>query len=149
VFAIPLAITIARDARGLERALLRPKFTLRDGAIKLREHLGATDATIVGLSSPPLVLGTPYKNYYVREDFNTTRASLKKLGITHILLNSGFDVSRIIIRRAFPRLLGKLRPALELPVRNLHLVLYPVGDRLLKYPDPVERRIPEQPGPAG
>lgn len=149
VFAIPLAITIARDAKGLERTLLRPKFSLRDGAIKLREHLGATDATIVGLASPPLVLGTPYKNYYVRQGFNTTRASLKKLGITHILLNSGFDISRNIFRRAFPRLLGKLRPALVLPVRNLSLELYPVGDRLLEYPDPVERRNPEQSGPAG
>jgi hypothetical protein len=147
-FAIPFAITIVRDERGLSKAFGNPTFTLRDGAIKLREHLGATDATIVGLSSPPLVLGTPYKNFYVREYFNSTRAALQHLGITHILLNSGYDVSRNIFRREFPHMIGSLRPALIMPVRNLRLVLYPVGNRLVNYREP-PRRPPPSRRPSG
>jgi hypothetical protein len=144
-FAIPLAITVARDQRGLRKTLGHPTFTLRDGAIKLRNHLGDVDATIVGLASPPLVLGTPYKNYYVRETFNSTRAALQKLGITHILLHSGFDVSRDIFRREFPRMLSTLRPSLVLPVRNLRLLLYPVGKKLVNYQEPPRRPVPRRP----
>lgn len=144
-FAIPLAITIARDTKGLKKTLGHPTFTLRDGAIKLRKELGETDATIVGLASPPLVLGTPYRNYYVREYFNSTRSALQQLGITHILLHSGFDVSRDIIRREFPRMLGSLRPTLVIPVRNLRLLLYPVGRKLVDYKEPPRRPVVRRP----
>ena len=140
VFAIPFAIMLVRDARGLQTPLLHPTFTLRDGALKMRAHLGKTDATIVGLASPPLVLGTPYKNFYVREYFNSQRSALQQLGITHILLNDGYDISRNIFKREFPRLLGTLRPSLVLPVRNLKLMLYPVGTRLQNYRTPPPRR---------
>jgi hypothetical protein len=139
VFAIPLAITIVRDQKGLAKTLGHPTFTLRDGAIKLRQHLGDTDATIVGLNSPPLVLGTPYKNFYVREYFNSTRSALQKLGITHILLHSSYDVSRDIIRREFPHLIGTLRPTLVIPMRNLRLLLYPVGNKLVDYKEQPRR----------
>jgi hypothetical protein len=108
----------------LREPLLAPHFTLRDGARAIEQAIGPRPATVLGAMSPPLVLGTPYKNFYLRSKFNSTRDQLEKLAPTHFLFNVHGDGSQTILRRELPKVDAKLIPILVLEVRGADLKLY-------------------------
>jgi hypothetical protein len=102
--------------------------TVRDGALQIEQQLGDRPATIAGFPSPGIVLGTPYKNFYVRGGFNATRDQLHALEITHFLFRvDRRDRTREIVQQASPELLQTLRPELALTVRDEPLQLFEVG----------------------
>lgn len=137
VAILPLAIAgqLIVHGRGLHRAIFKPTFSLRDAEVELEKFLGDQDVTIVGLASPQVVLGTPYKNYYVRDQFNSTRNALKRLDITYVLLHKGWDPSREVFRREFPGLLRNWPVALKIKFRGQIYNLHPVGNRFDRYKD--------------
>jgi hypothetical protein len=99
--------------------------TVRDGALRLEQHLGTNEATIVGFPSPGIVLGTPYKNFYVRGGFNATRDQLHALGITHFLFRrDARDRTREIVQQQSPDMLESIRAEITFEVRKEPLVLY-------------------------
>jgi hypothetical protein len=99
--------------------------TVRDGARRLQQHLGDRSATIVGFPSPGIVLGTPYRNFYVRGGFNATRDQLHALGITHFLFRrDARDRTREIVQQESPDMLESIRPEITFEVRKEPLVLY-------------------------
>jgi hypothetical protein len=108
----------------LREPLLAPHFTLRDGAHAIEQAIGPRPATVLGAQSPPLVLGTPYKNFYLRSKFNSTRDQLEKLAPTHFLFNVHGDGSQTILRRELPKVDAALIPILVLEVRGADLKLY-------------------------
>jgi hypothetical protein len=140
-----VAALIAINAYGLWKPLFRPKYTLRDAALRLEKHLGERDVVIVGLASPQVVLGTPYRNFYVRDAFNSTRAALKRLNVRYVLFVDGYDPSRTVFDREFPGLRKALSPELILEFRGMRHRLYPVGRRLELYPDDARVAKPKSP----
>jgi hypothetical protein len=130
LIALPLAAAMAWSAYGNFVSLRRPEYTVRDGAARLQQEIGARDATVVGFPSPGIVLGTPYKNFYVRGQFNAERAQILQLGITHLLLRDGKDATEDILQREFPSLMKKLQPRAELQVRGESLKLFDVESRM-------------------
>lgn len=128
-FFKPLAIACALVLFGVHAFLLRepllaPRFTLRDGAKAIEQAIGAGPATVLGAQSPGLVLGTPYKNFYLRSKFNATRQQLEKLAPTHFLFVARGDGSQTILRRELPSVAAALVPILLLQVRGVDLKLY-------------------------
>lgn len=57
----------------------------------IAERIGDRDATIIGAWAAPLVFETPYKTYYVKHRFNTSRESLLALDVTHVLIRHRGD----------------------------------------------------------
>jgi hypothetical protein len=111
----------------LRKPLFRPTFTLRDGAAAIVAAIGPQDATLIGARSPPMALGTPYKNFYVRSQFNATRAQLAQLAPTHFLFLTTRDGSNDILRRELPEVAKAMVPLLDLKVRGDSLRLYARG----------------------
>lgn len=114
---------------GVHAFLLREPFavanyTLRDGAKAIVASIGPGPATVLGAQSPPIVLGTPYKNFYLRSKFNATAAQLERLAPTHFLFIDGGDGSKTILRRELPLVEAALQPILSLKVRGVPLKLY-------------------------
>lgn len=77
-----------------------------------------------------MVLGTPYKNYYVRSQFNATRERLIALAPTHFLFVAGGDGSNTIITRELPAVASSKIELLTLNVRGDNLILYEVDERV-------------------
>jgi branched-subunit amino acid ABC-type transport system permease component len=127
---IGAVIAIASQARYLYQPLFQPTYTLRDGARAIADAIGPREATVVGARSPPMVLGTPYKNYYVRSQFNATRERLVALAPTHFLFVDGGDGSNTIITRELPAVSSSKRELLKLNVRGDDLILYAVDERV-------------------
>lgn len=129
--AVPLVVLLGWSAFGHIKYASSAEYTVRDGAREIEQQLGERDATIVGFASPGIVLGTPYKNFYVRGGFNETREQLQALGITHFLFRRDMsDRTREIVGRAFPDFMAGLRPDLALQVRAEPLELYDAGQSL-------------------
>jgi 4-amino-4-deoxy-L-arabinose transferase-like glycosyltransferase len=125
----PLAIVCALAVFGVHAFLLReplfaPRYTLRDGAKAIEQAIGPGPATVLGAQSPGLVLGTPYKNFYLRSKFNATRDQLEKLAPTHFVFVANGDGSQTILRRELPSVAAALVPILMLKVRGVDLKLY-------------------------
>jgi hypothetical protein len=125
----PLAIACALGLFGIHAFMLReplfaPRFTLRDGAKAIEQAIGPGPATVLGVQSPGLVLGTPYKNFYLRSKFNETREQLEKLAPTHFVFIAGGDASQTILRRELPSVAAALVPILALQVRGVDLKLF-------------------------
>jgi 4-amino-4-deoxy-L-arabinose transferase-like glycosyltransferase len=123
-------IAIASQARYLYQPLFRPSYTLRDSAQAIVQTIGPREATVLGARSPPMVLGTPYKNYYVRSQFNATRERLIALAPTHFLFVAGGDGSNTIITRELPAVASSKIELLTLNVRGDNLILYEVDERV-------------------
>jgi hypothetical protein len=125
--AVPLAALLVLSAYGHLTYARSAVYTVRDGAQRIRQQLGDQPATIVGFPSPGIVLGTPYKNFYVRGGFNATRDQLHALGITHFLFRrDGRDRTREIVQEQSPDMLQSIRPEIDLEVRKEPLILYAV-----------------------
>jgi hypothetical protein len=124
VRVLPTVALLAYCAWGQFALLGSPQYTIRDAADIIEARIGAREATIVGLASPGVVLGTPYRNFYVRRHFNTTRRQLTALGITHCLFLDQGDRSRRRIGTRFPELLGQLRAVASFPVRDEAVTLF-------------------------
>jgi hypothetical protein len=138
--AVPLCALIGFSAYGHTQYLRSAVYTVRDGARQIVQQIGDQPATIVGFPSPGIVLGTPYKNFYVRGDFNETRDQLRELGITHFLFRARGDRARLIIEREFPQSMSALEPELALTVREEPLQLFEVEPaRLAGTDDSVKR----------
>jgi hypothetical protein len=126
--AVPLAALLAVSGYCGISYLRSAVHTVRDGALSLEQHLGANEATIVGFPSPGIVLGTPYKNFYVRGGFNATRDQLHALGITHFLFRrDARDRTREIVQQESPDMLESIHPEISFEVRKEPLVLYSFG----------------------
>jgi hypothetical protein len=94
------------------------------------QTIGPREATVIGARSPPMVLGTPYKNYYVRSQFNATRERLVALAPTHFLFVAGGDGSNTILTRALPAIADSKIELLKLTVRGDTLILYAADERV-------------------
>jgi 4-amino-4-deoxy-L-arabinose transferase-like glycosyltransferase len=80
-----------------------PQYVIRDTADAISEKIGRQRAVIVGAWAPPVLLGTRYRNYYVKHgNFNTSKKTVKKLGITHILKIGHEDWTWDYVERAVP-----------------------------------------------
>lgn len=99
-------------------------YQTRDAARDLEARVGDEKAVIVGLWAAPVVLGTPYLHYYVKNDFNATRASLDALGITHLLLRDTYDYARTILEREYPGELAAMTPTTTYVIRDRNLSLF-------------------------
>jgi hypothetical protein len=108
----------------LREPMLSPRYTLRDGAKAITASIGPGPATVLGAQSPGIVLGTPYKNFYLRSKFNATRAQLEALAPTHFLFIAGGDGSHTILKRELPAVAAAIQPVLDLTVRGVNLKLY-------------------------
>lgn len=129
--AAPLIVLLGWSAYGHIAYARSAVYTVRDGAREIEQQIGDRPATIVGFASPGIVLGTPYKNFYVRGGFNETREQLQALGITHFLFRrDGGDRTREIVGREFPDFMSGLQPDLALEIRKEPLVLYDAGQSL-------------------
>jgi hypothetical protein len=129
--ALPLVALIGWSAFGHIAFARGAAYTVRDGARQLEQQIGERAATIVGFASPGIVLGTPYKNFYVRGGFNETRDQLQALGITHFLFRrDGRDRTREIVAHEFPDFMAGLSPELALDVRAEPLMLYDAAQSL-------------------
>jgi hypothetical protein len=131
--AIPLIALLAWSARGHALFLNNPEYTVRDAARALREKIGERDATVIGFPSPGVVLGTPYKNFYVRGQFNDQREQIRRLNPTHCFLREINDNTREIMEREFPDVFHDLRPELELRVRNENVGLFDIEGRITRH----------------
>jgi hypothetical protein len=135
----PLALACALvlfcvHAYVLREPLLSPRFTLRDGARAIMQVIGPGEATVVGARSPPMVLGTPYKNFYLRAQFNSSREQLERLAPTHFLFVAKGDGSQKILTRELPAVAEAMVPVLLLEVRGDMLQLYAADQRLAGQP---------------
>jgi 4-amino-4-deoxy-L-arabinose transferase-like glycosyltransferase len=129
--AIPCAVILfGIHAILLREPLFAPQYTLRDGTRAIMSAIGPVPATVLGAQSPGLVLGTPYKNYYLRSKFNATRDQLQKLAPTHFLFIAHGDGSRTILTRELPSVAAALQPILALTVRGVELNLYATDQSL-------------------
>jgi hypothetical protein len=129
--AAALAALLVLSLYGHTKYARTAVYTVRDGATRIAQQIGERDATIVGFPSPGIVLGTPYKNFYVRGGFNQTRDQLQALGITHFLFRrDGRDRTREIVEHEFPDFMSTLRPGLALEVRKEPLLLFEVEQPL-------------------
>ncbi len=54
-------------------------------------RIGDRDAAIIGAWAAPLAFETPYKTYYVKHRFNTSRETLVALEVTHVLVRHRGD----------------------------------------------------------
>jgi hypothetical protein len=131
----PVAIVGALVLFGVHAFMLReplfaPRFTLRDGAKAIEQAIGPGPATLLGSQSPVLVLGTPYKNFYLRSKFNATRDQLEKLAPTHFVFVANGDGSKTILKRELPSVAAALVQILALKVRGVDLKLYAAQDSL-------------------
>jgi hypothetical protein len=132
--AVPLVALLVLAAYGHIKYARAAVYTVRDGAALIQQQIGDRDATIVGFPSPGIVLGTPYKNFYVRGGFNQTRDQLQALGITHFLFRrDGRDRTREIVEHEFPDFMSTLRPELALEVRTEPLQLFEVEQPLRQH----------------
>jgi hypothetical protein len=130
--AMPLVALLAWSTRGHGYYFSHVEYTVRDAAQKLRDTIGDRDATLIGFPSPGVVLGTPYKNFYVRGRFNAQRDQILRLKPTHCLLREINDNTREIMEREFPDVLRGLRPLLEVRIRNENVSLYDIEGRLTR-----------------
>jgi 4-amino-4-deoxy-L-arabinose transferase-like glycosyltransferase len=121
---LPAVTLLAYCAYGQFSLLRSPQYSIRDAAVMIEARIGPREATIVGIASPGIVLGTPYRNFYVRRHFNSTRRQLAALGITHCLFRDRGDRSSRRIKAGFPELLGQLRTVASFQVRNEAFTLF-------------------------
>lgn len=132
--AVPLVALFALSAYGHIEYVRHAVHTVRDGALRIEQQVGDRPATIVGFPSPGIVLGTPYRNFYVRGGFNATRDQLRALEITHFLFRSDRrDRTREIVSQASPELLRALHAELALTVRDEPLQLFEVEHSGLRH----------------
>lgn len=128
--ALVTAGQLAFHATTFNRYIARPRYSLREAARAVEREVGDRPAVIVGIRAPLIVLGTPYVNYYVRSGFNTERAALQELGVTHLLVVNAGDVANAIMRKAFPGLLNDIEPLFDRTFQGSRLKLYDVAERI-------------------
>jgi hypothetical protein len=114
----------------LREPLFKPRYTFRDGANAIVQAIGDVPATVMGARSPPMVLGTPYKNFYLRSMFNQTRTQLQNLAPTHFLFVRGGDGSQRILERELPSVAATVIPLRSIEVRGDKLELFAVDERV-------------------
>lgn len=103
---------------------------------RLRE-LAATRAepTIVGSWAGPLVFETPFRWYYVRSEFNSTRHQLAGFGLTHLMfMLKGTDFTGATLQSAFPDLGARIRQRDVFAVRGRPILVYEVASEMTETP---------------
>ena len=128
--ATPLLLVLLVSAGGHAHYFGHLQHSVRDAALHIEQRIGKRDATIVGQSSPAIVLGTPYRNFYVRGRFNSARARLAGLRITHVLLLRE-DGVRTIIERKFKGIMLGRGPILTMVVRGDTYGLFDIEGQLI------------------
>jgi hypothetical protein len=99
-------------------------YELHEGTERMADLVGPDDV-VVGRWAPVLTFGTRAESFYVKHNFNTDRASLSALGVTHLLGEREGLTGRILSRRfpdslynakqiAMVELLGRRLPLFEL-----------------------------------
>lgn len=139
--AATLGVFFLHNGFNYGRWITERSYETRDIARDVEATVGAEKAVFIGLWSAPVVLGTPYLHYYVKNDFNASRASLQALGVTHLLLKDNYDYTRTILEREYPELLPTLTPTRSYVLRSKNLTLYAL-DRPLGEPEPKRRILP-------
>lgn len=139
--AATVGVFLLHNGGNYGRWLTERTYETRDIARDVETTVGAEKAVFIGLWSAPVVLGTPYLHYYVKNDFNASRPSLEALGVTHLLLKDNYDYTRTILERELPELLPSLTPTRSYVLRTKNVNLY-VLDRPLGAPEPKRRILP-------
>lgn len=128
--ALVAAGQLAFHAATFRSYITRPRYSHRDAARAVMREIGDRQAVIVGIRAPIVVLGTPYVNYVVRSGFNSKRAVLQELGVTHLLALDSRDISASKLKAAFPGLLKGIEPVLDLKFERTRLKLYDIAERV-------------------
>jgi hypothetical protein len=102
--------------------LAAPRHSVRDAAALVRAQIGDRPATVIGTVSPWVVLGTRYRNFYVRPRMNSEPGKMRELGVTHMLFRDLADAARDIVIRDYPGI--QLQPKLRLTIRADPVALY-------------------------
>ena len=68
-----------------------PSYVIVETNRDIAERIGEADAAIIGAWAAPLAFETPYKTYYVKHRFNTSRETLIALDVTHVLIRHQGD----------------------------------------------------------
>ena len=68
-----------------------PSHVLGDTNQDIVSQIGDREAAIIGAWAAPLAFETPYKTYYVKHRFNTSREALMALEVTHFLVRHRGD----------------------------------------------------------
>jgi hypothetical protein len=72
----------------------------------------------------PLVLDTPYRSFYVKGEFNTTRAVLDQLGITHVITVHDREVTNRVLLQRLPEASANREYLVTLPMFDKRPKLY-------------------------
>lgn len=131
--AIVVCSQLGLHAQTIRTFIGQPEYAIRDAAAAIEREVGSRRAVIVGQKAPGVVLGTPYLNYYVRNGFNDSPRTLRKLGITHALLGDHRDITRTLLAQAYPNLLSGVQPSVQLELNQATLDLYDVAGRFRKH----------------
>lgn len=106
--------------------LAEPQYSVRDASRALEREIGDVPAIVIGTVSPWVVLGTPYRNYYVRPATNSEPGKLRALGVTHLLSRDLADAARELAHRDFPGGLKTHDKTLRLIIRSEGVTLFEI-----------------------
>lgn len=93
------------------------------------------DPVVVGSWAGPLVFETPAQWYYVRAEFNATRAQLAGFGLTHVLMMpKGTDFTGWTLQREFQPLWKLITKRETIDVRGRPILVYEVTGEMTERP---------------
>ncbi len=124
IAGIGIGLFVTHSAWLLHHLYAERRYTIVEASRALEQHIGKRRVAIIGYAAAAPVFSTPYQHYYVRDRFNVSKRSLKRLRITHLLFSTGRDVARKSVRKHFPEAMRGLKPALTLPAFSTTLKLY-------------------------
>lgn len=124
--AAALAASVSFDVKWYSNWIGTRTYVVETANREIREAIGERSAVVVGSWAPEFVFDTPYQFYYVRSEFNSSKARLRRLGITHLLLMSRRDFSGRILRREFSDLGSRIRKQTSFVYRGRNITLYAV-----------------------
>jgi 4-amino-4-deoxy-L-arabinose transferase-like glycosyltransferase len=124
------ALLLATDGRWLAAFWAAPTYEVFEAGRRLDRVLGPEDV-VIGARAPVLAFDTRADTYYVKVPFNTSRAALEGLRVTHLLAGRGDRAARTV-KRLFPRAMAKRERVLRVSLDGRRYALYrlrrPLGD---------------------
>jgi hypothetical protein len=142
VSASPYVDWLAKPEREVERAASRIRRDVE------RHPGGARGAppTVIGLLAAPLLFETPFRQFYVKAEFNASREALIALAPTHAVLLRDGCVTSHLLNLAFPGTLKVIEPVDSLRFEGAAIEVYALPD-LARLADkrPTSQRPPSQP----
>lgn len=118
-------LALGVNGAGQVRHLVHLRYELRHTAERVMAQIGPEPAVVVGRLAVPLLLGTPYDVFYVKQGFNTDPSAVRALAPTHALRRDP-DIVDGTLRGA---MLHVGPPIEELRFRGEPLLLSPVDAR--------------------